>query len=97
LRQRALAWIGENWGDGGPSDSVLREKLSRLGDPLGLPENWKPVFGGFSRLPRDRKRQRGITLRGHDASERRPIGAEENDPPCNQSDGPDCAAAAPKA
>jgi len=39
LRQRALAWIGENWGDGGPSDSVLREKLSRLGDLLDLPEN----------------------------------------------------------
>jgi chromosomal replication initiation ATPase DnaA len=38
LRQRALAWISANWSEE-PSDSVLREKLSRLGDTLGLPVN----------------------------------------------------------
>jgi chromosomal replication initiation ATPase DnaA len=38
LRQRARDWIAANWPDGGPSDSVLREKLTRLGDLLDLPE-----------------------------------------------------------
>jgi hypothetical protein len=37
LRQRARDWIDANWPDGGPSDSVLREKLMRLGDLLDLP------------------------------------------------------------
>jgi chromosomal replication initiation ATPase DnaA len=38
LRQRTLDWIATNWLDE-PSDSVLREKLSRLGDVLNLPTN----------------------------------------------------------
>jgi hypothetical protein len=39
LRQRTLDWIATNWVDGGPSDSVLRDKLSRLTDILGLLAN----------------------------------------------------------
>jgi hypothetical protein len=38
LRERSLDWIATNWVDE-PSDSVLREKLSRLGDILNLPTN----------------------------------------------------------
>jgi chromosomal replication initiation ATPase DnaA len=38
LRQRTLDWIATNWIDQ-PSESVLREKLSRLSDILNLPPN----------------------------------------------------------
>jgi chromosomal replication initiation ATPase DnaA len=38
LRQRTLDWIATNWFDQ-PSESVLREKLSRLSDILNLPPN----------------------------------------------------------